>query len=191
MGKNRNNIVTKGFSGAIGDDIVFRQTGQTQVVAKLPVKSNKPHLIRKVFEKAFKKATFYANAVMANPELKELYTLLAKRKGKSLRHAYNLALRDARKAPEVDAIITSKYEGQPGNEIRIDAVDDFKVVSVRVAIYSPGGELIERGNAILPPLSMEWVYTATVANAQLAGSKIIATAVDMPGNETSAEIILS
>ncbi|MBO9572537.1 MAG: hypothetical protein J7497_10070 [Chitinophagaceae bacterium] len=186
MGKNINSVVTKGFSGAIGDDIVFRQTKGDQVVAKLPVKSKKPNLIREKFVFEFRKAILYAISVMRNPELKKQYERIAK----GVQSAYNLALRDARKAPVVAEINTSQYKGVVGNLIPITALDDFKVTSVRVAIYGANGVLIEEGNAIFPELSMYWIYTVTAVNAQLVGSKIEVTAVDLPGNETTAEVIL-
>lgn len=187
MGKNKNAVVTKGFTGLIGDDIVFRQTQGDTVVAKPPKKTDKPpHPVRLEAQKLFKKASLYAKAVEADPVQKAVYAQAIK----GTQSAFNLALRDARKAPTVNEIDASKYKGQMGNRIKIDATDDFKVISVLVAIYGSDETLIEEGNATIPALEVDWFYTATVVNPSLPGTKITATATDIPGNEGSREITL-
>jgi hypothetical protein len=187
MGKNKNNVVTKGFTGKISDDIVFRQSGGEIIIAKVPKKTTKPlHVKKKAIQKAFKKATLYGNSVMLDTAVKAKYQAVAR----GMQSAYNLAVRDASKPPEVNSIDASQYKGQPGNIIKIDAQDDFQVIAVKLSIHAADGTLIEEGEAVLPPLQMDWEYTVTMVNNALAGSKITATAIDLPKNQHSLEITL-
>lgn len=181
MGKSVNNEYAEGFSGKIGRNMVFRQLKNGDVgMARKPRKKKGPaHIKHLEARKLFKKAALYAQQVEADPVMKEMYSAAAK----GLQSAFNLALRDARVAPKVTKIDTSEYEGQIGDRIIIDAEDDFKVARVDVSIHDANGVLLERGNAVIPPLSMDWVYTTTVVNAQLPGTTITATAFDMPGNK--------
>jgi hypothetical protein len=78
-----------------------------------------------------------------------------------------------------------------GDTIIVRATDDFKVTSVFVTITDGTGNIIEQGQALLQPDTLdEWRYAATTANASLAGSKVTASAHDKPGNVTSAEKLL-
>ena len=102
----------------------------------------------------------------------------------------NLALSDYIKAPKVDGIDSSAYQGAVGNQILIKASDDFKVDSVKVTILDSAGGVIEDGDAMQQGDSDDWTYQASVANPTLAGSKINVKATDLPGNETTREITL-
>ena len=72
---------------------------------------------------------------------------------------------------------------EAAQKIAIRAVDDFRVVSVRVEIYDASGTLLEEGKAEEDKWGLDWIYTATQANTPLAGTKNIAIATDVPGNE--------
>ncbi|OMP74595.1 hypothetical protein BW716_34560, partial [[Flexibacter] sp. ATCC 35208] len=61
-------------------------------------------------------------------------------------------------------------------------------VSVRVAIYSAVGDLIEQGDAVLEANGLDWLYTATVANSAIAGCRVRAVAKDLPANETVYDV---
>ena len=63
-----------------------------------------------------------------------------------------------------------------------------KVCSVKVAIYSTTGELIEEGDA--SPDDVIWMYKTTRLNKNVIGTKIIAKAYDLPGNEGAMEKVL-
>ena len=54
-------------------------------------------------------------------------------------------------------------------------------------IYSALGELIEEGNAVTDDIL--WMYEAT-GNNSIEGSKIVAKAYDLPGNEGVKEVTL-
>jgi hypothetical protein len=78
-----------------------------------------------------------------------------------------------------------------GSKISVNVTDDFKVTSVHVQINNSDGSLVEEGEAVQDANGITWVFTATQANASLTGDKIVVTATDNPGNDTTAEQTLS
>ena len=69
--------------------------------------------------------------------------------------------------------------------------NDFKVVAVSISIHDPTGDLIEQGEAVIQFNEIDWIFVARVSNERWVGSKITATATDMPGNNTSMTVVLS
>lgn len=171
--------------GMFGKQVVFKtRAGKPYVAAPPEVDENRVPTAGQVANNdKFRRNSRYAKAAIADAGTKAGYLAAAKR-GQS---AYNVAFQDAAYAPKVDGIITQGYRGQAGDIIVVQASDDFKVAAVKVAIESPTGELLEHGNAVLEPNGLNWVFTPTMENEQATGSKITATAYDLPGNEGSLE----
>jgi hypothetical protein len=93
-------------------------------------------------------------------------------------------------SPEVHLIDARNYNGAIGDKIVTRAIDDFRVTGVKVEIYSPGGTLLESGNAVQNMNGIDWTYTTTQNNNLRTGSKIKAIATDVPGNEGILEVTL-
>ena len=134
----------------------------------------------------FKTSIVYGKSVMKDPALKAQYAAAAKKD----ESAYNVAVRDAFKAPEVQSVTTDLYTGQIGSTITVRAIDDFRVASVRVKITTAAGVVVEQGDAVLQANGLDWLYTATALNDAVAGSKIRASAKDLPANETVMEVVM-
>ena len=188
MAKNSDNLFTDGFRGTVGGNMTFsrRKSGKVVVSKKRGANKTAPQPEDLQRRGRFKRAITYAASIMTNLVTKALYQ--AKTTGDQT--AYNIATRDAYKAPEVTAINRSAYNGHIGDTIRVEATDDFKVESVQVAIYTMDNELVEQGAAVLDASGLYWVYTATEDHIALDGSTIKATAKDLPGNEHSKQITL-
>lgn len=186
--KAKDNVVTKGFSGALDRTITFSQRAGKTYVGKFrrPV-TDAPTEKMLAIRARFSSSIIYAKKAIKSLVTKALY-LAGRKPGQS---AFNVAVADAFNAPIVNGIKTDNYHGALGNTITIDATDDFKVVSVLVSIHDATGNLIEQGNAVTQEDEPDWLYTATQANAALAGSKIKAIATDLPGNSAELEITLS
>jgi hypothetical protein len=116
---------------------------------------------------------------MSKPDLRNAYLAVA-RAGQT---AYNMALKDAYNEPEVVSLITQGYHGEAGNIIVVLAKDDFRVKTVKITIYNVDSELIEEGTAVANANGLSWLYITTSTNLNIPGSRIIATATDVPGNE--------
>jgi hypothetical protein len=99
-------------------------------------------------------------------------------------------LADFLNAPKIKEVDVNKYTGSAGSTIRIRVIDDFMVKSVNAAVYSSDGGLAEQGAAVILANGVDWLYTATTSNANLAGSKIVIRASDLPGNTTDSNVNL-
>ncbi|MCK0203249.1 hypothetical protein MWN41_09515 [Ornithobacterium rhinotracheale] len=180
MAKSKNNVITHGLSGKIGDLLVFSQRNGKTIVSKVPKKSNKVSDKQKEQTKKFQKAVLYAKNSLQNPSDKQEYELAAsKEAGVS---GYNIAVADLLNAPKIEKIDLTYYKGKKGDTIKVVATDDFKVVSVSVEIQNSDGTLVEQGEAI--EQGLEWVYIAKTNNTDLSGDKIIIRATDKPANMT-------
>jgi hypothetical protein len=134
----------------------------------------------------FGKAAAYAKEVLADPAKKAQYRDASKAKHRS---EWNLAIADARQSPVILDIDVSAYNGQPGDPIHIQAVDDTKVAGVSLVIQTAAGTLIEQGPAALDSAARQWVYvTQTAVPAGELAVAVEVTAVDLPGNRAQKQI---
>ena len=185
MAESKNNIVTHGLSGKVGDLIVFRSRGGKTFVSAAPRKStNELTEAQKAHQKRFQEATIYAKIATTDPDTKVDYEKAAKAKGIA---AYNVAVADFLKAPDIVEINLSQYTGNIGDTIAITVNDNFNVKKVTVDINNADGTTVESSEATADLSGKMWIYTAQVANASLDGDKITIRAYDLPGNVTQEE----
>lgn len=189
MPKTRKNALTKHYGGKFGDQFVLRQRGSVSVMSEVPsgrkLDSNGKKQQQKI-QKKFRSAAIYARKAMEIPELKDAYA--AKVKGNQ--SPYNLAFRDAYQAPELSELQLEEYTGEAGQPITVEAMDDFKVTSVKFKIFGADGQLLEAGDAVETDNGTDWVYTTQVANPTLRGTRILITAEDIPKNKAKLETTL-
>lgn len=187
MAKVNGNIVTANMSGQVAKQLVFIQKNGKTIVCKYPNRSGKISAKQQAQQDKFALGVVYAKNAMLNSTLKDSYTAeAAKRKGVT---AYNLALADYLKAPEIGKVNISGYTGDSsGERITIEVKDTFKVVSVKVKIVKANNDLVEEGAAVLN--EGKWVYTSTSSNANPTGGKVMITAADRPGNVTNYELTI-
>jgi hypothetical protein len=180
------NSVMRGASGALGDELVFRQrAGRTVISLPAARRADNPTEEQLAYRERFRQSIIYARTAIADPGRKAIYQAIAEQ-GAS---AFNMAFRDRFKAPVITGIDIGNYSGSPGDLIRVGAVDDFRVETVRVTILNAAGTVMEEGPAVVSPEGT-WMYTATVANATPAGGKMVVEASDLAGNVTKEELVL-
>ena len=186
MAKIKGNLIMMNVSGMLGKQIVVKNRAGKQYLSAPPtIDENRPLTPNKAaWREKFKDFAAYGKYTGTIPDLKAAYKAAAK-PGQT---AYNVAFKDARYPPEVTGLSTQGYSGNPGDKIFVHAKDDFKVTAVKISIYSASGELIEEGNAVDD--GVLWMYAVANANNIVKGSKIVATAYDLPGNEGVKEIVL-
>jgi len=184
-----NSVITGKFRGLLGKELVFREWKGKTIVAKAPKsRTGDPTTAQAETQERFLFASRYAKAVIKNPDQS-----MAEAYAKALRprqNVYSRAVEDFMTAPVVKTITTRNYRGIAGDKIAVRAIDDFRVVSVRVEIHAANGSLVEVGNATQDTNGIDWTYTATQANTLEPGSRIVAIATDVPGNEGSLEAVL-
>lgn len=179
MAKAKNNIVTHGLSGKLGDLLVFSQRSGKTFVSKAPgERSGQLTEAQLGVQSKFQQAVIYAKAAIADSATKAAYASAAK-EGLS---AYNVAIADFFNAPDIHEIDISQYTGSVNSTIKIRVTDDFEVKTVHVNITNSDGSLVEEGGAVQEPDGIHWVYTATAENVSLDGDKISVSATDRPSN---------
>jgi hypothetical protein len=183
MARVNYNVVMHSVSGKIGDLLIFRQRGGKTFISKIPVRSTAFTAEQVAINEKFKAAIQYARTALKDPAIKRFY----KEKAEPGQTAHNLAVADFFGKPEVQYIDASLYTGMPGNVISIAAIDDCKVKTVRVAIINASGATVEQGNAFEDSNTGLWIYAATQTNSELPGTRIVVTAADLPGNQTTVE----
>lgn len=176
MARVKKNIVIRGLSGMLGDQLVLKRdkAGRTIVSIKPTFPDDREFSEAQKEQMAdFREATQYAKmaakaeAVYAD---KAVGTPLS---------AYNVAIADWFHEPEIGEIDLSGWTGQASEPIRIKALDDVKVEQVTVIIIGEDDVLLEQGAAAQED-GLWWVYTTTQAAA--GRPRVIAIAQDLPGN---------
>jgi hypothetical protein len=185
----KSNIFTKGASGTVGDMMNFRvRKGKTVIAVKRGPNTKPPTEEQQETNERFITASLFAQDAMKDPAIKALYQKAAK----GGQTAYNVALRDAMNPPVIDGLDISGYKGTVGDPISVKARDVITPTSVKVAIFSEAGVLLEQGDAVIKPKDRRfWIYTVTTANAALPGTRVVATAVDLPGNAAEKTATIS
>jgi len=185
----KSNIFTKGASGTVGDMMNFRvRKGKTVIAVKRGPSTKPPTAEQQETNERFITASLYAQDAMKDPAIKALYQKAAK----GGQTAYNVALRDAMNPPVIDGVDISGYKGTVGDLIAVKARDVITPASVKVAIFSETGVLLEQGDAVIKTNDRRfWIYTVTTANAALTGTRVVATATDLPGNEAEKTATIS
>jgi len=170
MAKVIDNILVRGLSGKLGDQVVFRRLrdGRTIVCNKPDFSHRKLSKDQKEHHKRFQTAAAYAReASRTNP----MYAKLAEG---TMKNAYNVALGDWFHAPVIRRV------EKKGKTIRIEATDDAMVASVRVMMLDKKGKVVEKGEGIRKKGDW-WEYTPA------AHGKVVVEAEDMAGNLARAE----
>jgi hypothetical protein len=182
----KNNDLTDGMSGRIGNKIVFRVVKGRTVATRRPIQTTSVITDKqRAHRERFKRATTYAKAALLDVATKAAYALQAKEK--DFMNAFTAAVTDFMKSPKVDSIDNAAYSGKVGESIILKVSDDFKVADVKVTITLPTSVVVETGAATLVAGTADWKYVTTKANATLAGSKIKVVVTDKPGNTTTFE----
>ena len=171
MAKVIDNILVRGLSGKLGDQVVFRRLrdGRTIVCNKPDFSNRKLSKKQKEHHRRFQEASTYAReASRTNP----IYAQLAEG---TMKTAYNIALGDWFHAPVIQRV------EKRGKTIRVQASDDVMVAGVQVMILDEKGKLIERGKGLRGKGDW-WEYVSGAAG------KAVVQAEDLAGNVARAEL---
>lgn len=172
------NILLQVVRGSLGKEItIYERNGQIIMAKKRGPSKKKP--TKKQLEARYKMkvAAAYAKVILVDPELKAYY----KSKAGPGQNAYNMAVKDAYRSPEVQNI---RFEE---TTVVVTAKDEFRVAEVQVKVFDATNTLLERGKAVLGRNGVDWYYAAA---SLPRGGKVVIVAVDLPGNETEKEIRL-
>lgn len=173
-----NNLLLQCVSGTLGGELtIYKRNDQIIIAKKRGPSKNKPTSKQLEARYKMKVAAAYAKVIIQDPELKAYYKSLA---GPG-QNAYNMAVKDAYKSPEIQNI---RFEDET---VIVTAKDAFRVAAIEIRVVDKTGRMLEKGKAALGRNGVDWYYKA---NSLPPGGKIIAVAVDLPGNETVKEVSL-
>ena len=179
MAKIYDNNAAHVLSGRV-NQFVYRQRFGKTVVSKRPVRTSGFTETQQVYLSNFKKAVLYASSILQNEMVKRAY----QEKAKPGHSAYNAAIADYLKAPEIHSLDLVGLAGTTGGKISTTVTDNFWVEVVKIKIENPAGELIEEGNAIKLADGTTWVYYTQTTGANISGNLITVIPADHPGNIT-------
>jgi hypothetical protein len=180
MARSINNILTKGLSGMIGKQIVFRTWNGKTFISVAPKKPKKQSAVQKENRSKFKRATTYAKSMMKDPVKKAEYKEIAKEL--QLPNAYTAAITDYMRNPQIEALDLASYSGKADEEIKVTArKKGFEIQEVEVTIVDQNGEAIEEGRAV-KGLDNEWIYRTTTNNEEKGPAKFLIKVRDRTGN---------
>jgi hypothetical protein len=185
MAVSYNNVITRNYSGRVGDIILKNYAGKS-VMTKRPDCSKVIKSARQLeFNDKFKKAVKYARYVIKNQELSDYY-----RRIRPDMDPYHAAISDYMSRPVIERVDTGGYQGLPGNIVTVSVWDKWGIEGVDMVIFNALGEVIECGAAIPRQFSgnMEWDYITTVENVDYKSSRILVRAKDRPGNVVETEV---
>jgi hypothetical protein len=178
MAKSKNNILTKGLSGMIGKQIVFRSWNGKTFISVAPKKPKKQSPVQKENRTKFKRATVFAKKMMKDPAKKAEYKEIAKKL--QLPNAYTAAITDYMRNPEIEALDISNYSGKSNEEIIVMVSKKyFDIQEVKVILIDKKGEVVEEGKAT-KGVGTEWIYKTSIDIEEKGGFLIRAR--DSTGN---------
>lgn len=174
----KDSLLLQCVRGTLGDQLTIYERNGQLIMAKKRCKSRKkPSPKQLEAREKMATAAAYAKEILQDPELRAYY----KSKAGPGQNAYNMAIKDAYKSPEVQEIRTE------ATTVVVTAKDEFRVAEVVVRVINAAGTLLEKGKAFLGRNGVDWYYNAA---ALPAGGRIQVIATDLPGNETVKEVQL-
>ena len=175
----KDNILMQLVRGTLGKQItIYERNGQIIMAKKRGPSKKKP--TQKQLEARHKMtiASGRAKLMLEDPQIKAYYESLA---GPG-QNAYNIAVKDAYRSPEVQNI---RLEDE---EVVVTAQNDFRVAEVEVKVIDADGVVAGSGRAFLGRNGVDWYYKTTTLPV---GGKVIVVAKSLPGNRTVKELLLT
>jgi len=180
---NKDNILTEGYSGRIGN-LIFRRWGKKTVISMVPDYSHRKwSKAQKENRKRFRNAMAYSRKTLADPEMRKYY----RKRAKGMQTVWNVAVADYMKKPEIRKVDLSGYRGRKGDTIRINAHDNYRVAAVIVTILNAQGFEVESGVAVEMLSQGCWIYKVMAPVPGWEKGRIVVRVTDSPGNTVKSE----
>lgn len=183
MARIHANTIIEGTSGVIGRTLVVKRIkGGRLILAAKPTFAED-----RVFSpgQIASQMRFRAGIAYAKKAAQEEPIYAEKAIG-TPRTAFNVALADFLRPPEILHVDLAAYTGKVGESIRAQVRDDVCVKHVKVSIVTADDRLIEQGEAT-QGAGLWWNYTTT-ANGLEEAVQVIVQAWDLPGNEVVSKV---
>jgi len=168
----KDSLLLQAVRGTLGDQItIYERNGQIIMAKKRGKSRKKPTKKQLEAREKLQVAAAYAKVMLKDPELKAYY----QSKAGPGQNAYNMAIKDAYRAPEVQGVRVEE------TSVVVTAKDEFRVAEVVVQVMDARGEVLERGVAVAGRNGVDWYYRVV---SLPVGGTVRVVVVDLPGNET-------
>ncbi|WP_276374580.1 hypothetical protein [Chryseolinea sp. H1M3-3] len=180
----KENDLTEGMSGKFGKKIVFRVVRGVTIATRRSTSEQVLSVKQIAHRERFGRATEYAKVKMQDPVAKAAYQQMAG--DKPFSSALSEAVSDYLIPPKILDVRITAFAGSVGSTISVVVFDNLKTIRVTITVMD-GDRIIDAGDAEYQPGTKEWTYVTTQPLPAFSGIKIIATAINRPGNETIFE----
>ena len=181
MAITRNNPIIDGLRGLLGRQLVLRRDkiGRTIVCAHPRFDPHHKFTdLQKAHHRAFREAARYALSAKDEPAY-------VRKAAGTPSNPYNVAIADWFHPPHILEVDLDTWTGQPGQLIRVKAIDDVLIKQVTLLITDGAGMLLEQGHAVqVDPIC--WEYTTTLP-ANAPHPSVLVFAQDLPGHTARLE----
>ena len=159
MSVSRTNILTQGYHGKLGNQLVLRYFGGRSVMSNVADYSNRVWSQPQISNRyKFREAVRWAKYRLKDEKILRHY----RKRAKGGQNAYNAAIADYMKNLRVKEVDSTGYTCHQGDTIRVMLKKKFGATSVRVNIIGNGGIILETGLATCTDNGFTWAYKAKV-----------------------------
>jgi hypothetical protein len=179
------NTVIGILQGKIGDLVFVRTKHGRVIVRQRPVRKSQFAAGELAGQSLLTQANVYVRRIRQEPDQYAVYQRAAGLNGK---RACDLAKADFYHPPAINGVNLSAYRGNAGENIRVEAVDDFGLTTVMLTIAELDGSLVEHGATIPEPSSSKWLYQAQVSVPSGQTLILHVSAVDHAANSVTKTV---
>ena len=162
MPVSRTNLLTQGYHGKLGNQLVLWYFGGRSVMSNVADYSKRDwSTLQRSNRMKFREAVRWAKYSLKDEKIRRHY----KKRAKGGQNAYNIAIADYMKNLRVKEVDSTGYTCHEGDTIRVFLKKKFGATSVRVNIIGNGGIILETGLATCTDKGITWTYKAKVTDA--------------------------
>ena len=183
------------ISGDVGGFVYRQQADGSLVLAKhaLPNPDYQPSEGQAQQLQRFKEASARYQRLMEDQGTQAAYKQIADERGTPAQ-LRALVIGDILKAPKIDTVDLSQYQGAIGETIRVVAEDSVGVSRLTLTVHDQtGGQDVETAEKPMNGKvigTVEWIYTATAAVPADHAVEVQVTAYDLSGNTIEANAVM-
>lgn len=185
MARISKNLYLTGANGMLGSQLVYKKVDGKMIVSSPPIRNAAPTEAQKRQNRRFKYASIFGKSILEDAQYGPVYQAAAS-KLKAYRSAYQLALTDYLRAPEIGDLVLPS--GLAGSVLLVEAMEDPQVTKVIVSILDASDAIVESGLATLETNGIQWSYTLQQDVPE--GGQVLVKAYDIPGNVSTKSFVL-
>ena len=175
MANATGNVIDRLVHGAFGKQCIFRVRNKKTFMYPYPDYSKvRWSRLQKANRRRFRDAMTWARCAMNDAEKRKFYQHIA-RNGQS---AWNAAVADYMKKPQIDFIDAGEYSGRAGQAIRVKARDNYMIKTILITIINVLGVEVESRLIPYTASLLEMEYKTLEPNPDWKGGRVVVRITD-------------